>query len=324
MVKGKNTNSLMRHLRDEHGIAINGSKNKRDLLNMGYYHGYKGYRFIGKSSETIPYTNFDQVSAVYNFDTQLKTILYPNIMSVETALKNYTLETLVGLGPVDFENVFSNQLNDYKKESTGSGNYRKKMKRRLKLRDDIYSSINHHYSDRAVIQHFFHNNKTIPLWAIFEVISFGVFGTFIACLNLDTRIEVAKELDIHSTNHNQNGRMLEDMIFLIKDLRNAVAHNSVVFDCRFAINNAPPAKVREYVQKETGIRDITFKTIVDYFIILIVLLKKLRIPKTDLRRIIRDLIEAAERLRNAIPEPIHAAIMGTDFRNKVDGLTAYV
>lgn len=36
MVRGKTVNGLMRHLRDTHGIEINGSKNKKDLLNMGY------------------------------------------------------------------------------------------------------------------------------------------------------------------------------------------------------------------------------------------------------------------------------------------------
>ena len=48
----KTTDGLMRHLRDN-GIAISGSAQKRQLINTGYYHGYKGYRFFksaGKSS----------------------------------------------------------------------------------------------------------------------------------------------------------------------------------------------------------------------------------------------------------------------------------
>ena len=42
----KTTDGLMRHLR-ENGVQINGSKQKRQLINTGYYHGYKGYRFLG-------------------------------------------------------------------------------------------------------------------------------------------------------------------------------------------------------------------------------------------------------------------------------------
>ena len=35
----------MRHLRNN-GISINGSTQKRQLRNEGYFHGYKGYRFF--------------------------------------------------------------------------------------------------------------------------------------------------------------------------------------------------------------------------------------------------------------------------------------
>lgn len=41
-MKPKSTNSLMKYLRDNKGIAIS-SVQKRKLMNMGYYHGYKGY-----------------------------------------------------------------------------------------------------------------------------------------------------------------------------------------------------------------------------------------------------------------------------------------
>lgn len=44
----KKTNALMRHLRDS-GISIQGSKQKRQLINTGYFHGYKGYRFFGNA-----------------------------------------------------------------------------------------------------------------------------------------------------------------------------------------------------------------------------------------------------------------------------------
>lgn len=46
MEKGKSSNGLMRHIRNDHQIIISGSPNKIALLNMGYYHGYKRYRYI--------------------------------------------------------------------------------------------------------------------------------------------------------------------------------------------------------------------------------------------------------------------------------------
>ncbi|MED4649301.1 Abi family protein [Bacillus inaquosorum] len=324
MVKGKTTNGLMRHLRETHGISVNGSKHKKELLNMGYYHGYKGYRFIRQSTNRITYNNFDEIAAVYQFDLNLKALFYPNIMLIETALKNYTLETLIKLGPVDFEYIFSHLLNDYKKHPVGSRDYTKKMKNRLNLRNKINSAIAYNYSDqKAVIQHFFHTNKPMPLWAIFEVISLGEFGFFLQCLNQTTRTDIAKDLGMHTTSHNQDGRIVEQIIFLIKELRNSVAHNSVVFDCRFRKSN-PPSRLKSYLQSETSISNIQFDNIVDYFIIVIFILKKLGITKTELKRLIRNFHEESEQLRKNIPVSVHTSIMGSDLKNKIKQLKNYI
>ncbi|WP_156204134.1 Abi family protein [Candidatus Syntrophocurvum alkaliphilum] len=279
---------------------------------------------MGNSNNQILYDDFNEIVSVYDFDTNLKTILYPRIMFIETAIKNYTLNTLISMGPIDFDYVFTNFLNDYKQENTGNSRYREKMKNRLELRNKINQKISFSYSQqRAVISHFFHSNKPIPLWAIFEVINMGEFGFFLQCLNQNTRIAVAKDLGIHTSSHNQNGRIIEDIIFLIKELRNAVAHNSVVFDCRFKKTN-PPSRLKEYLQSETGISNINFENIVDYFIIVIFLLKKLGINKTELKKIVRNIYIESEQLRNTIPISVHTSIMGSDFRNKVNGLNNYI
>lgn len=324
MVRGKTTNGLMRHLRHTHGITIGGSKDKKDLLNMGYYHGYKGYRFIKKSSNNIPFTEFQEIVSIYQFDTDIKTIFYPNIMLAETAIKNYTLNKIISLGSADFDYVFSHLMNDYKKHPVGNKDYRTKMKRRLDLRNKIHQAVSYNYSeDKAFIQHYFHKNKPVPLWAIFEVISLGEFGFFIQCLNQSTRIAIAEDLKIHSTSHNQNGRILEDIIFLIKDLRNAVAHNSVVFDCRFS-KSSPPSRLKEFITRETGINNITFETIIDYLVILVYLLKKLGVSKTELKRIIRTFSTKSEHLRSNITASVHTMIMGSDHEKKLRKLSSYV
>ena len=47
--KAKTINGLMVHLRDDCNIDINGSKEKLQLVQYGYYHGYKGYRFLKRT-----------------------------------------------------------------------------------------------------------------------------------------------------------------------------------------------------------------------------------------------------------------------------------
>lgn len=326
MKLAKTTNGLMRHLRNELGINIAGSSSKKALLNMGYFHGFKGYRFIGAPQNIIPYTEFEQIIAVYQFDMNLKAMLYPQIMQIETAIKNYTLNTIIELsgGNAEFDYIYAHLLNDYKSENVGNSKYRNKMKSKLELRNNIYSSISYNYSDnKPVIQHYYHHNKKIPLWAIFEVINLGNFGFFLQCLNKNARIEVAKSLNVHSTSHNQNGRIVEDMVFLIKDLRNTIAHNGVVFDCRFK-KASPPSRLKEYIQSETGINNVGYDNIVDYFITAVLILKKLSVSKTELRRFVRNLSTGSEHLRESIPISVHTSIMGSDFQRKIRGLTKYI
>ena len=81
-------NGLMRHLRDDCGIQINGSYQKQQLISYGYYHGYKGYRFIKTNHNRIPYTDFSEVVAVIEYDNNLKAALYSHLMFIETAIKN--------------------------------------------------------------------------------------------------------------------------------------------------------------------------------------------------------------------------------------------
>ena len=314
----------MRHLRDKHNIDIHGSKEKKELMNMGYYHGYKGYRYIKTPQKTIEFDNFSEVVAIYEFDMILKTIFYPNLMMLETALKNHALEVIIENGSADFEHVFTHLLNDYKSETIGNSKFKSKMKNRLKLRDHIYDTISSSYAGgRPVIQHFFHKNEPVPLWAIFEVITLGNFGSFIHCLNIDTRFEIAEKIGLNTTNHNHNGRLVEAMVFLIKDLRNAVAHNSVIFDCRFKLSN-PSGDLKTFLSSETGVRDIKFDNIVDYLVLVIYLKKKFGATKTELRRIVKSFFQECEQFGEVAPRDVYSAILGTELRTKISSLLDFV
>lgn len=230
----KSIDGLMRYLRDKKGIEISGSAQKRKLRNIGYYHGYKGYRFVGTSTNTVPYTNFDQVQAFYDFDMRLKAILYPQLMFIETALKNYVLEELIRFGNSDnFNYIYTTLLTDHVRLQVGSGSYKDALKRRLSLRDRVYSALTREYDKNAIIQHFYHNDSSVPIWAIFEVLTLGEFGTFFWCLNYDVRKAVSKSLGLYQAT-DTDAFLTKKIIFAIRDLRNAVAHNDIVFDTRFS------------------------------------------------------------------------------------------
>lgn len=91
----KTLDELMQHLCDN-GIACSGElQKKRELKNLGYYHGYKGYRFAGIAKNRLHLQSFEQISSLHSFDMALKSLIYPRIIAVKTALKNYTLEEVL-------------------------------------------------------------------------------------------------------------------------------------------------------------------------------------------------------------------------------------
>ena len=85
-------NQLMKYLRTKHHITVK-SNQAQDLRNMGYYHGFKGYRFIRIPSQRIPFTSLDEIIALNKFDMHLKALFYPKVMFIENALKSYVIES---------------------------------------------------------------------------------------------------------------------------------------------------------------------------------------------------------------------------------------
>ena len=314
----------MRYLRDRKGISIFGSTQKRKLRNIGYYHGYKGFRFIGKSTNTIPYTDFKELLAIYGFDMRLKSILYPQLMFIETALKNYVLEEILTEGNSDnFNYIYTKLLTDYTRFPAGSSKQKDALKLRLSLRDHVYSCLTREYGNKKeVVQHFYHKDMSVPIWAIFEVLTLGEFGTFFSCLKYSVRRAVSQQLGLYQP-ADSDAFLTKKIIFAIKELRNAVAHNDVIFDTRFARSKID-GSLSTCLEIQTGIRSITFKSITDYIILVAYLLKCFGVPKSDFKHFIAEFQDAIESLRKQIPINLFAKIVPTDTRTKLQSLQKFL
>lgn len=334
--KPKSTNSLMKYLRDNKGISIS-SVQKRKLMNMGYYHGYKGYRYISKPSNQIPYTKFDELSAIYDFDAQLKALFYPSVMLIETALKNYVLEVIVDSTSSDsFIDIYNNLLDNYKMYSTTGNTYqtpkararaeekfKKELKRRLDLRNRIYKIHSDAYSNgNKIADHYLSRDANLPIWATFELLSLGEFGHFVSCLNFQCRQQISKKIGIQQSD-DSNAMMPQRLIYATKDLRNSIAHNDVIFDTRFR-TNAIDSQVSNTISNATGITNLTFETITDYLILIIYQTKLLGVTKTEMKRIIINFTELTEKLRISIPINVYNQIIHTDNAAKIHCLKKYV
>lgn len=316
-------NQLMRYLRKEHHISIK-SRQTQDLRNMGYYHGYKGYRFIRTPQQRIAFTSFDEIIALNKFDMQLKSLFYPKVMFIENALKSYVIESVLAESKSEnLETVFNRCITDYRSHSPGSRQYRDAYTKRMQLRGKINSALIRDYShDQQIVNHFFDNDRSIPIWAIFESLTLGEFGTFFSCSNEKVKLHTSGLLHL-PTNQDVDGKLTQYMIYTLKDLRNAVAHNNIIFDTRFQTGKIN-RRLITLLENETGLQNINFKYIDAYVILLIYILRKMKQSKTECRQFINSFTSYIDTLRTILPISVCNRIVGTGVRSNMQTLNQYI
>jgi hypothetical protein len=311
----------MKHLRDQ-GISISGSGQKRKLKNIGYYHGYKGFRFVGDSSKRLPINDFSQIASLHAMDMQIKTLFYPYIMTIETALKNYTLEAVLSYTKSeDFDDIYKNCLTAYRGYHPNTGDYKKSWANRLRLRQTVDGLIFREQDKKPFFKHFRDRGRTIPIWAIFEAMTLGEFGNFYACL--DRPIKSAIVADLGMPAQFDSEALLLSIIFSLKDLRNAIAHNAIVSDVRFKTGGISK-NIGKLLKSEAGIDSINFSDITDYVILVVYLLGLLKLPKTDRKRLVSGYEGILLRYKKELPRGIYGHFVRTEAQDKLKLLKKYV
>ncbi len=326
----KPINSLMKYLRDKKGIDISGSSDKLKLRNMGYYHGYKGYRYIFSPSNKIQFKNFDELNYIYSFDTKLKTLFYPWVMFIETALKNYVLESVVESAKSDnFNTIYNSVLDNFKKYINSSnvkrGKIAKKeaLKKRIELRSRIYKLLADKFNlGNKIANHFLSNDRSVPIWAIFELLTLGEFGYFVSCINFEVRSDISKNIGIKQSD-DSDASLTQKFIFILKEFRNAIAHNDIVFDTRFRTSEIKD-NVFSALSNETSVKALSFKTITDYLVFVVYLLKKFGVSKKELNKLVNDFDSAVTLLKHSIDASTFNKIIYTDNRNKIKSLKEFI
>lgn len=323
----KKTDALMRHLRDS-GITINGGKQKRQLINTGYYHGYKGYRFFGNAHRRLPFNSYDEVYATIQYDSSLKSLLYGKMMYIETALKNIALESiLVNANSESIQDMFDRVVSSYHNApATATTDQRRKLQQnKLNLQNSIQASLASAYrKNNPKITHFYNNAgyAEVPLWALFEIMTMGDFGYLLSCLTYDVRDDISKRLGIN-TSADTNRELIYKYVYTLKDLRNAIAHNAVVFDTRFRNIDPTPAMKRCLIQ-DIGLPYVNFKTIGDYIILMSYYLHLLKVPKTEIKAFIREFEKITTEYRNSVNPGIASMVLHPDWPARMAALKNFL
>ena len=324
----KSTDGLMRHLRNN-GIAIAGSTQKRQLMNTGYFHGYKGYRFFNTASRRLPFISYEEVYATVQYDTRLKALFYDKMMFIETAVKNISLECILKKANSEsIQDMYDKVVSGYNNAPAVANSNTKKslQEKKLTLQSKMQTCLSEAYKrNNPKVTHFYNNMSysDVPIWALFEIITMGDFGFLLSCLTDDTRDAISRKIGLLNVACDTNRELVYKYIYTLKDLRNAIAHNNVVFDTRFRKIDPTPA-MKQCLQQALGLPYLNFKTLGDYLILMCYYLELLKVPKIEIKAFIREFEHLTNSYSKSVNEQVSSIVIHADLSARLTILKNYI
>ena len=323
----KTTDGLMRHLR-ENGLAISGGTQKRQLINTGYFHGYKGYRFFRHAGNRLPFTSYSEVYATIRYDSALKALMYGKVMFIETAVKNIAIEAILTHARSESIQAMCDRVVSSYHNAPMDANEEKRRRlqqAKLNLQNSIQASLAKEYRrGNPKITHFYDNPSyaEVPVWALFEILTMGDFGFLLSCLTYDVRDDISRRIGFNLA-CDTDRQLIYKYIYMLKDLRNAIAHNAVVFDTRFRSVD-PNRTVRQCLKLEIGLPYVNFKTIGDYVILVCYYLKCLHEPKMEIKAFLRAFEKITTDYVKAVSPSVASIVIHHDLSARMATLYQYI
>ncbi|MDD2505528.1 MAG: Abi family protein [Bacilli bacterium] len=200
------------------GLIVDDIDFARDILIRENYFFVSGYRhlFIKSPRERryIEGSTFRELFAVFNFDRQIRNIIFKNLLIIENNMKSifsYQLSKQYGyresdyLKPSNFsqEPGRSRQINDLLK----------KMKRQIRVNGGQHSATNH----------YINNYGYIPMWVVVKVLSFGIVSELFIIMKREDQEAIA---DIY-------GVTVENLMVympILANFRNLCAHEDILYN----------------------------------------------------------------------------------------------
>ena len=233
------------------GLVIDDEVYAKEVLLRENYFFLSGYRHLflkdDGSRKFIYGTNFRELYGLFNFDRQLRNILFKNILIVENNLKSILSHVVSKNHGFKEQNYLNAEI--FVKDNSKSRQINdliRKMKRQINVNGKQHQATSHYIS----------NYGYIPLWVVVKVLSFGIVSELYSILVRDDQQEIA---DIY----NVSIRELTMYLPILANYRNVCAHEDMCFNNRTHRNidetryhdilNIPKNNENEYVY---GLNDL--------------------------------------------------------------------
>lgn len=248
------------------------------------------------------------------------------VMFIETAVKNIALEQiLIKDNSEKISEMLEKAVSSYSNAPSGyTSNQRQILQEsKLNLQKSIQSNLASAYHNRnPKITHFYDTGYAdVPIWALFEIMTMGDFGHLLQCLTYDVRDSISRQLGINNS-CDTDRKLIYQYIYLFKDLRNAIAHNAVVFDTRFR-NFDPSKAMRQCLKLEIGVPYVNFDTIGDYVLLMGYFLKLLHVTKTELKAFVREFESITGIYERSVSTGVSSMVIHPDLSARMEILKNY-
>ncbi|MBR1417306.1 MAG: Abi family protein [Bacilli bacterium] len=200
------------------GLVIDDISFAKDTLLRENYFFLMGYRHIffksEKDREFINGTTFDELYAIFNFDRQIRNILFKNILIVENNAKSifsYQLSKNYGYKESDYLNAKNFTRDSSKKKQVND--LLKKIQRQIRING----------GQHAATMHYLNNYGYLPLWIVVKVLSFGIVSELYTILKGEDQQAIAGIYNISPDD-------LIQYFPILANYRNLCAHEDILFD----------------------------------------------------------------------------------------------
>ena len=167
-----------------------------------------------------------------------------------------------------------------------------------------------------------HTEKRIRKSLIFTIMSitmkflYGQYLKFSLWATIDMREKVSRAIGINLSSDTYR-ELLYKYVYALKDLRNAIAHNDVVYDTRFKKMD-PSRPMKQCLILEMGMPYINFKTIGDYIILICYYLKLLKVSKTEIKSFIREFEKITREYESSVNPNVSAITIHPDLFSRLN------
>lgn len=200
------------------GLIIDDIDYAKDILLRENYFFISGYRHLflksAKDRMFIPGTNFRELYALFNFDRQIRNIIFKNLLIIENNAKSifsYVLSRKYGIKEKNYLNPANfNRSQDKVKQVN---DLLKKMKRQIRV-----NGVQH-----TATEHYMSNYGYVPLWILVKVLSFGIVSELFTILKPEDQKEIA---EIYGVSVEQ----LLVYLPILANFRNLCAHEDIIYE----------------------------------------------------------------------------------------------